>query len=373
MEYVITKEMIKSSLVSKGDISRFSKVLKKAQSGQDITVAFLGGSITQGCNATKQEDCYASRTYSWFKDTFSNINVNFINAGVGATGSIIGVHRVQIQVLDKKPDIIFIDFAVNDKSTIYDKVAYESLIRRILSVENPPAIVEIFMSNFDGSNVQAQQIEIGEKYNIPMISFRDTVHSEIEKGNFKWEDVATDEVHPNDYGHFIISELLIDFIKSILADINKVDNTKINKKEMDFENAVFGEKYKNGFIKNNKSLEVNKIEGFVKDNEGFQVFQDGWKCNLEKGKTASLEVDIEGKNIFLLYKKSVKELASKIEVIVDENDPIIIDTYFEDGWGDHSETELLVESENISNHKIQLNVVDEEKSTETYIMGFLVS
>ena len=105
MEYVITKEMIKNSLVSKGDVSRLTEVLKKAQSGQDITVAFLGGSITQGCNATRQENCYASRAYLWFKDTFSNININFINAGVGATGSIIGVHRVQRQVLDKNPDI----------------------------------------------------------------------------------------------------------------------------------------------------------------------------------------------------------------------------------------------------------------------------
>ncbi|MDI9218334.1 SGNH/GDSL hydrolase family protein [Clostridium tertium] len=373
MDYIITEEMIKNSLVSKGDTLRLAKVLMKAGSGQDITVAFLGGSITQGCNATKQEDCYASRTYLWFKDTFSNININFINAGVGATGSIIGVHRVQKQVLDKNPDIIFIDFAVNDKSTNYDKVAYESLIRRILSVENPPAIVEVFMSNFDGSNVQAQQIEIGGKYNIPMISFRDTVHSEIEKGNLKWQDVASDEVHPNDYGHFIISELLIDFMKNILADINKTDNTKIDKKEIDFESTVFGEKYKNGFIENNKCLEVNKIKGFIEDSEGFQVFQHGWKCSLKKGNTAFLEVDIECKDLFLLYKKSVKDSAGKIEVIVDGNNPIIIDTYFEDGWGDYSATELLVEFENISNHNIKINVLDEEKETETYIMGFLVS
>lgn len=373
MDYIITEEMIKNSLVSKGDISRIAEVLKKAQSGQDIIVAFLGGSITQGCNATKQDDCYANRTYSWFKDTFSNINVEFINAGVGATGSIIGVHRVQKQVLDKNPDIVFIDFAVNDKSTIYDKVAYESLIRKMLSVENPPAIVEVFMSNFDGSNVQDQQIEIGNKYNIPMISFRDTVHSEIEKGNLKWEDVASDEVHPNDYGHFIISEILIDFIKNILANIEKIDESEIAKKEIDFESIIFGEKFIDGVIKNNNYLEVNRIEGFLKDNEGFQVFQDGWKARLEEGDKASISVDIEGKNIFLLYKKSIKETAGKLEVIVDENEPIIIDTYFENGWGDYSATELLVESENISNHKIQIKVVDEEKVIETYIMGFLVS
>ena len=119
--------------------------MNKAKSGQDITIAFLGGLITQGCNATKFEDCYASRTYKWFKDKFNNVNVKYINAGVGATGSIIGAHRVEKQVLSQNPDIVFIDFAVNDKDSIYDKVAYESIIRRILSVENPPAIVEVFM------------------------------------------------------------------------------------------------------------------------------------------------------------------------------------------------------------------------------------
>ena len=38
------------------------------------------------------EDCYASRTYKWFKDKFKNVNVKYVNAGVGATGSIIGAH-----------------------------------------------------------------------------------------------------------------------------------------------------------------------------------------------------------------------------------------------------------------------------------------
>ena len=221
MGFKITDEMIKNSLVSKGDIARIVQVIKKAKSGQDITVAFLGGSITQGCNASNFEQCYASRTYRWFKNTFSDINVKYINAGVGATGSVIGVHRVENQVLSYNPDIVFIDFAVNDKNIIYDKKAYESLVRRILSMENPPAIVEVFMTNFDGSNVQDQQIEIGRKYNLPMISFRNTVYTEMIENRLKWDEVGSDEVHPNDYGHFIISELLIDFMKNIYNNYDR--------------------------------------------------------------------------------------------------------------------------------------------------------
>lgn len=369
MEYIITQEMINNSVVSKGDISRIVNVIDKAKKGQDITIAFLGGSITQGCNATTKENCYVNRTYSWFKNTFNEINVECINAGVGATGSIIGVHRVEKQVLAYNPDIIFIDFAVNDKNTIYDKIAYESLIRRIVSTENPPAIIEVFMSNFDGSNVQEQQIEIGKKYNIPMISFRDTVQKEIKNGKFIWEDVATDEVHPNDYGHFIISELLIDFIKNI----SKYSKNEVDYKEIDLGNPVFGEDYIAGEIKNNKVLNIDEINGITEDPEGFQVFNNGWKIYRVKEDNSELRVDLEGKNIFLLYKKSIKETAGKIQVSIDGNNPIIIDTYFDNGWGDYSEVELLIKGEASENHSIEIKLIDDEVKNEIYIMGFLVS
>ena len=40
MEFKITEDMIKNSIVSKGDISRIVQVMNKAKNGQDICVAF---------------------------------------------------------------------------------------------------------------------------------------------------------------------------------------------------------------------------------------------------------------------------------------------------------------------------------------------
>ena len=368
MGFKVTDEMIKNSLVSKGDIARIVQVIKKAKSGQDITVAFFGGSITQGCNASNFEQCYASRTYRWFKNTFSDINVKYINAGVGATGSVIGVHRVENQVLSYNPDIVFIDFAVNDKNIIYDKKAYESLVRRILSMENPPAIVEVFMTNFDGSNVQDQQIEIGRKYNLPMISFRNTVYTEMIENRLKWDEVGSDEVHPNDYGHFIISELLIDFMKNIY---NNLEELKVNKIELG--EPLFGEDYINGKILNNNNLICKEVSGFNLDNEGFQVFKNGWKFDSTQGKEALLKASIEGNNIFLLFKKSIKDTAGKLEIKVDGNNVITVDTFFGKGWGDYSATQVLVEKSLNTKHEIEIRVINEDKPVEVNIMGFLVS
>lgn len=370
-------EMKMNYLVGRNDISKIEMVLKKAENGNDIVVAFIGGSITQGCNATLHEDCYAYRTYCWFKEKFKNIDIKYINAGVGATGSIIGVHRVQKQVLDLDPDIVFIDFAVNDKDTVHHKIAYESLVRKLILSEKSPAIIEVFMSNFDGKNVQDQQVEIGNNYNVPMVSFRDAVFTKINKGNLKWEDVATDEVHPNNYGHYIISQLLIRLLEEVYEKVNRIGNAgridNINKINKEINPAIFGDKFMNGEILNNKKIKAIYSEGFIEAKKGFQVFYNSWTFNSKTDKDGKIVFNIEGKNIFLLYKKSIKKEAGKLKIKIDNKDEKLVDTYFNDGWGDYTEAEILVEEERKNNHIIEIEVINENKNSEITLLGFLVS
>lgn len=367
MEKIVNEEMLKESLVYRGNISKIKSVIEKADRGEDITVAFLGGSITQGFNATIHENCYANKTYLWFKNRFPNINVRYVNAGIGATGSIIGVHRVEEQVLSKNPDIVFVDFSVNDKDNKYNKISYESLIRRILSHESKPAIVEVFMSTDSLENVQEQQIEIGKKYNISMVSFRDTIRNEINNGRLKWEDVASDEVHPNDKGHEIISELLI----NLLEDIDG-ENNIVKEEYTELGQPIFGDNYIEGKILNQDNVEAILNDGFLIDLDGFQGFKNGWMLDSSKD-GARLKVEIEGKNIFLLYKKLVEETAGEFKIKVDENNYKDIDTYFENGWGDYSETEVLVEGDKKERHIIEIEVDRSNENKKIFIMGFLVS
>lgn len=367
MEKIVNEEMLKESLVYRGNISKIKSVIEKADRGEDITVAFLGGSITQGFNATIHENCYANKTYLWFKNRFPNINVRYVNAGIGATGSIIGVHRVEEQVLSKNPDIVFVDFSVNDKDNKYNKISYESLIRRILSHESKSAIVEVFMSTDSLENVQEQQIEIGKKYNISMVSFRDTIRNEINNGRLKWEDVASDEVHPNDKGHEIISELLI----NLLEDIDG-ENNIVKEEYTELGQPIFGDNYIEGKILNQDNVEVILNDGFLIDLDGFQGFKNGWMLDSSKD-GARLKVEIEGKNIFLLYKKLVEETAGEFKIKVDENNYKDIDTYFENGWGDYSETEVLVEGDKKERHIIEIEVDRSNENKKIFIMGFLVS
>ena len=105
---------MKKSILNKGNQARIAKVLQKALSGEDITVVTIGGSITSGAWATSDENKYAVRVKNWFVEQFPNITVNFQNAGISATPSLIGVHRVAEQVLSFDPDFVVVDFTVNE-------------------------------------------------------------------------------------------------------------------------------------------------------------------------------------------------------------------------------------------------------------------
>ena len=49
------EKMVDRSLLSVGDMTRMADVFQKAQNGEDITVAYIGGSITEGYNAGTTE------------------------------------------------------------------------------------------------------------------------------------------------------------------------------------------------------------------------------------------------------------------------------------------------------------------------------
>ena len=77
------KEMISKSLLNLGNNKRIKKAIDKAKSGEDVTIAFIGGSITQGAGAKPiNKKCYAYLAYEMFKEKFGvngGDNVHFID------------------------------------------------------------------------------------------------------------------------------------------------------------------------------------------------------------------------------------------------------------------------------------------------------
>ncbi len=198
-------------LVSTGDTTRLASVMAKARRGEEICVAAIGGSITAGGLQTKDpKNRYVARVAAWFTQAFPQAKVRFVNAGIGGTNSLYGAMRVRRDVLSKQPDLVIVEYAVNDNHPVpMFWASYEGVLRQILREPQHPAVLQLFFMQRQGQNAQETQHMLGRHYDLPMVSFRDAWWPELYSGRARWETMYADVVHPNDTGHILAAELLI--------------------------------------------------------------------------------------------------------------------------------------------------------------------
>ena len=82
-------------------------VFAKLEAGKEVKIAYFGGSITAA-------DGWRGKTLKWFQGKYPQAKVSEVNAAIGGTGSGLGVFRLGHDVLQFKPDLMFVEFAVND-------------------------------------------------------------------------------------------------------------------------------------------------------------------------------------------------------------------------------------------------------------------
>jgi hypothetical protein len=89
----------------RGGLANFLAKANKA--GEVVKVAYLGGSITA-------QPGWRVKSLAYFKQQYPQVKFEEIYAAIGGTGSDLGVFRLQREVLSKAPDLLFVEFAVND-------------------------------------------------------------------------------------------------------------------------------------------------------------------------------------------------------------------------------------------------------------------
>ncbi|MBR3825886.1 MAG: SGNH/GDSL hydrolase family protein [Lachnospiraceae bacterium] len=236
-------EMLSKAIMQTGNNFRLKKAIEKARRGEDVTIAFIGGSITQGAGAVPiNTECYAYKTYKAFCDVVGKTteeNVHYIKAGVGGTPSEFGMLRYERDVLSEgtvEPDVVVVEFAVNDEGDETKGECYDSLVRKILNNPNKPAVILLFAVFANDWNLQERLGPVGVAYDLPMVSTRNTVVEQFYKKPGEGRVVSKnqffyDVFHPTSIGHTIMA----DGIKHLLEVVDKqeqasedVDISKIN-------------------------------------------------------------------------------------------------------------------------------------------------
>ena len=193
----------------------------------ELVVAFLGGSITGGAGATSKDYRFSTLVTNYFKEKYPNKTVIEHNAGVGGTGSKTGNVRLEKDIIAAKPDIVFVEFAVNDQNPseeIRNERAgyYEDVISRLIKLEKQPVIIPVFSPSYktgypttggdtEKYNASYLQQRIADNYGIETIDFASYVGKLYADGVWTdWRKNFPDGTHPNDatykaYADYIIS------------------------------------------------------------------------------------------------------------------------------------------------------------------------
>lgn len=248
-----------SSMQSMNNILRkkldsYKRFIEKVNNGDSVTILYFGGSITAGAgtypasgigmDGKKYEEIYYPRLHSWrelsfkwLRDTYEKYSGQFtqVNAAIGGTGSHFGVVRLEEDVLKYDPDLIFIEFAVNDNGyavlTENDPHNWQSIYRSLLNIvsrireANPDIAIFMPLSTYrlgvapsyaPWLSYMQKSAELTElfciAYEIPYVSIYDAYYSDflgfpIETDKlFQGPDEPQNTVHPARYGHEIYAK-----------------------------------------------------------------------------------------------------------------------------------------------------------------------
>ncbi len=222
-----TSPMPAAELQERGGLPKF---FAKLQRGEPVTVGYYGGSITAGPG-------WRNATFDWLTKNYPAAKIELLNASVGGSGSLVGVFRADGDLVAKKPDVVFIEFSLNDGSDVRDRPeevtgALEGIIRKLRKADPDTDICFAYTVTAEGlekakqgisSNSVSLHERVAQHYNLPSINMGmeaaklfaegTLVHQAPKTENGLTADgkiiFSNDGSHPSELGHKMNGEAAV--------------------------------------------------------------------------------------------------------------------------------------------------------------------
>lgn len=382
--------------------ARLARFLSRAEAGEELTVGFFGGSITQGSLASTETLCYAHRVVDLLSARYPKARFHYVNAGIGGTGSYFGAIRLTEDLLVHAPDLVVVDFSVNDARAVLPlyhpgeeatlsagtgaavpgpdqgdassgpaaaetgtgrseapaapavscEETFEAVLRGILVSPAAPAVIVLNNAFYDtGESVEEQHNAVADHYGVPHVSVRERILPRIRAGEFTCAELSPDNLHPNDRGHDLIAREILSLTenyagqKMAAADCLPAPCTA---------NAYEG-------IRRRNRLSADPVlAGFVPDTEGprdaYDFFTNGW---IGRSVGDRLEITLTGANLAVVYRKSIHRPApvARLTMDGDAENAVLLDGNFDQDWGDCLYLEPILHHGRPGAHKIEVEIV----------------
>lgn len=190
-----------------------------------INLVFHGHSVPAGYFKTPVVNTLESYPYLLLKKLkaiYPHAVINIINTSIGGENSISGEKRFKSDVLNHKPDVLFIDYALNDRAIGLNKSheAWSRMIKKalkehikiILFTPSPDQGVDILMPNNELEQHAKQIKRLSKEKGIGLIDSYQLFKNKVVFGDTI--SVYMSQVnHPNKKGHQLITDEIIKYFE----------------------------------------------------------------------------------------------------------------------------------------------------------------
>ncbi|MDA3963587.1 MAG: GDSL-type esterase/lipase family protein [Planctomycetota bacterium] len=206
-------------LQARGGLPNLAAKLAK---GEDIDVVFIGGSITvQGGAKTG----YVTAVNEWLQKTYPKSVIRVHNRGVSGTNSDFGAKRFERDVLSENPDLVLIEFSVNDLKRDM-KRSMERMVQKAWRHDPSIDIVIFYTLHKDQLPSYAagtlpksasSHETVAIHYNVPTIAPAQVAAAQINAGTLAWDAFGKDACHPTAQGQALFGEVLVTGLTELLT------------------------------------------------------------------------------------------------------------------------------------------------------------
>jgi lysophospholipase L1-like esterase len=217
-------------LPPKGDVNPIGSlphVAGKLASGAPVTIVAFGSSSTQGYGATSPEFTYPSRLAAQLHRHYPNADITVVNRGHGGDDAPEMVTRLQVAVLDLKPDLVIWQVGTNAVLRDLDPVETAKLVSEgvarvqaagadlvLVDPQYSPRVTERAQSASKIIRLLGKVASLRHVGFFPRFEVMREWHEEQAIPIDKF--VTADGLHMNDWGYACFAQLLgDDIIKSV--------------------------------------------------------------------------------------------------------------------------------------------------------------
>ncbi len=191
-----------------------------------LTVVYFGGSLSDGYGCSdKNKFSWRALSGQWLRDNFPQANIKTISSASGESGTYLGTYRVQKDVIALKPDLLFVEYAINDNYSGATResaaMRFETIVREVRAALPYCDIVTVLTTDRHQMNLSQNlklyqtaqgHADIAAEYYLPIVNIGAGLTRNLSKveGASWWSKQAIwskyfiewgDAVHPIDAGH----------------------------------------------------------------------------------------------------------------------------------------------------------------------------